>query len=38
MNWECADNSRTLDQIYENFRDIIAINAEPYFMTTFKKK
>lgn len=37
MSWECASGSRTLDQIYENFRDIIAINAEPYFMTTFKK-
>lgn len=37
MSWECANSPRTLDQIYENFRDIIAINAEPYFMATFKK-
>ena len=37
MNWERADSPRTLNQIYENFRDIIAINAEPYFMTAFKK-
>ena len=37
MNWERADSPRTLDQIYGNFRDIITINAESYFMTTFKK-
>lgn len=36
MKWKCADNTRTLDQIYDNFRDIIAINADLCFMTSFE--
>ena len=36
MKWECTGNSRSLDQIYQVFKEIIEIKAELCFMTSFQ--